>query len=262
MELLSYFTRGSLASMVMGLYVLALAPGARAQPAIDPDAQSVLAAMSNYLGGLKSFSVDYSSADEVVTPTGEKLQFLHSGKIVVQRPNKLYASRAGAAGTAEIILDGNKLSLFEKDVNAYLQFDATSITAAIDVVHKLGFNAPGADLLATNPLGISTTDTISGTYIGDTFIDGIKVHQLAFRGAEVDWQVWVTTGDKPLPLRYVITTKWFTGAPQYTLTLRNWNTAPEIDTTLFSFVPPQGARKLDQDAVTVNAVGDMTIKGR
>jgi hypothetical protein len=50
MELLSYFTRGSLASMVMGLYVLALAPGARAQQAIDPDAQSVLAAMSNYLG--------------------------------------------------------------------------------------------------------------------------------------------------------------------------------------------------------------------
>ena len=25
-----------------------------------------------------------------------------------------------------------------------------------------------------------------------------EVHQLAFRGTDVDWQLWVTTGNKPL----------------------------------------------------------------
>ena len=70
--------------------------------------------MSNYLGSLKSFSVEYAAADEVVTPAGEKLQFLNSGDITVQRPNKLYAIRKGAAGNSEIILDGKTLALFSK----------------------------------------------------------------------------------------------------------------------------------------------------
>jgi hypothetical protein len=262
MKVSSQSTKTVLVSAVVGLCVLALIPSARAQNAVDPDAQSVLAAMSNYLGGLKSFSVEYSTVDEVVTPEGQKLQFLHSGEITMQRPDKLYAIRKGAAGTAEVFLDGKGLTLFAKQANAYLQFDAASIDAAIDVVHKVGFDAPGADLLASKPLDSSTTDMTSGAYIGMTFIDGVEVHQLAFRGADVDWQLWVTAGDKPLPLRYVITTKSISSAPQYTLQLGNWNTAPQIDAARFTFVPPQGAKKLDATSVTVNAIGDMTIKGK
>ena len=229
---------------------------------VAPDAQNVLAAMSNYLGGLKSFSVEYSSVDEVVTREGQKLQFLHSGDLTVERPDKLYAIRRGATGTAELFLDGKRLTLFAKNGNAYLQLDADSIDAAIDALHKLGFDAPGADLLASKPLDSSTTDITSGAHIGMTFIDGVEVHQLAFRGANVDWQLWVTAGDKPLPLRYVITDKRVADLPQFTLELRNWNTAPQIDPARFTFVPPQGAKKLDPASVTVNAIGDMTIKGK
>lgn len=241
--------------------LIALVPvGARAQNAVDPDAQSALAAMSNYLEGLRSFSVEYSAVDEVVTPEGQKLQFIHSGEIMVQRPDRLHATRRGAAGTAEVFLDGRALTLFGRGANAYLQLPASNIDAAIDGVRNLGFDAPGADLLASKPLDSSTTDMTSGAHIGMTFIDGVEVHQLAFRGADVDWQLWVTAGDKPLPVRYVITTKSISGAPQYTLQLRNWNSAPQIDAARYAFVPPQGARQLDPTSVTVNAVGDMTIK--
>jgi hypothetical protein len=38
------------------------------------------------------------------------------------------------------------------------------------------------------------------------------------------------------------------------------NTAPQIDAARFTFVPPQDAQKLDAASVTVNAIGDMTIK--
>ena len=254
--------RAALICAAAALCSVGWVPGARAQPGVDPDAQSVLSGMANYLGSLKSFSVEYSSVDEVVTPAGEKLQFLHSGKIIVERPNKLYATRAGAAGTSEIFLNKNGLYLYGTNVNAYLKLDASSIDAAIDAVRNLGFDAPGADLLDSKPLDNPMTDITSGSYIGDTYIDGVKVHQLAFRGTNVDWQLWVTAGDKPLPLRYVITTKWFSGAPEYTLVLRNWNTAPNIDATQFTFVPPQGAKRLDPASVTVNAIGDMTIKGK
>jgi hypothetical protein len=237
------------------------APAApRAQGAVDADSRGVLDAMSAYLGGLRSFSVAYAAVDEVVTTAGERLQFLHSGELMVQRPDRLRAMRRGAAGSAEMVLDGRELILFGRQANAVLRLPAPSITAAVEAVHRLGFDAPGADLLAERPLDSATTDIVSGVHVGMTFIDGVEVHQLAFRGVEVDWQLWVTAGDRPLPLRYVITTKTVTGAPQYTLQLRAWNVAPQIDPTRFVFVPPPGARQLDPSSVTVNAIGDMVIR--
>src|SRR3954447_24621304 len=110
MKMWSYFTKAVLVYAGAGLCVVALAPNARAQGAADPDAQRVLTALSNYLGALKSFSVEYSAVDEIVTPEGQKLQFLHSGEITVQRPDKLYAIRRGAAGIAEVFIDGKGLT--------------------------------------------------------------------------------------------------------------------------------------------------------
>ena len=260
MELWSRLTKAVMVPAVAGMCAVAPGPSARAQSAVDPDAQSVLAAMSNHLGGLRSFSFEYSAADEVVTTEGQKLQFLHSGEITVQRPDKLYATRRGAAGTAEIFLDGRGLTLFGKNANGYLQLAASNIDAAVEAVHKLGFDAPGADLLVSRPLDASTMDMTSGSHIGMTFIDGVEVHQLAFRGAEVDWQLWVTAGDKPLPVRYVVTTKSVGSGPQYTLQMRGWNIAPQVDAARFAFAPPPGARKLDPTSVTVNPIGDLTIK--
>jgi hypothetical protein len=161
-----------------------------------------------------------------------------------------------------LFLDGKGLTLFGTGANAYLQFDAASIDTAIEALHKFGLDAPGTDLLASKPMDSSTVDISSGSHIGMSVIDGVEVHQLAFRGANLDWQLWVTTGDGPLPLRYVVTTKWFTGSPQFTLRLRNWNTAPKIDAMRFTFAPPPDAKKLDPASVEVNAIGDMTIKGK
>jgi hypothetical protein len=61
----------------------------------------------------------------------------------------------------------------------------------------------------------------------------------------LDWQLWVQAGDKPLPMRYVITSPWQTGAPQLEVSLRNWDTSPPVTEKQFTFSVPDGARKLD-----------------
>lgn len=167
--------------------------------------------------------------------------------------------RRGAAGASELVLDGKDLVLFGREANAYLRLPAPTIAAAVQAVQRLGFDAPGADLLAEAPLDGATTDIVVGTHVGMTFIDGAEVHHLAFRGVEIDWQLWVTAGDRPLPLRYVIISKAVAGTPQYTLQLRNWSAAP-ADPARFVFMPPSGARSLDAASVTVNAIGDMVIR--
>jgi hypothetical protein len=55
----------------------------------------------------------------------------------------------------------------------------------------------------------------------------------------------VQAGDAPLPMKYVITTKWLTGAPQYEIRFRDWNTSPQTNDKRFSFSAPEGATRLE-----------------
>jgi hypothetical protein len=89
------------------------------------------------------------------------------------------------------------------------------------------------------------------------FLNGVEVHHLAFRGKEVDWQLWVTDGEKPLPLKYVITSKWVAASPEYSIEFKNWNTAPSLEDSAFVFTPPKDAKRLD--ALTADATGEIDL---
>jgi hypothetical protein len=41
----------------------------------------------------------------------------------------------------------------------------------------------------------------------------------------VDWQIWIADSGKPLPRKYVITTKDDPAQPQYMVLMSNWNVA-------------------------------------
>ncbi len=87
----------------------------------------------------------------------------------------------------------------------------------------------------------------SGAYYGQSFIGGTPVHHLAYRNAEVDWQLWVRAEGPPLPVKYVITSKWIAGAPQLTVDIRDINSGLAISEADLAFAPPAGARALDAD---------------
>jgi hypothetical protein len=60
-----------------------------------------------------------------------------------------------------------------------------------------------------------------------------------------------------LPIKYVITSKWQTGAPQFEIRLRDWDIKPRIKADQFSFVAPDDVIKLD--ALLVNEMGEFII---
>ena len=60
-------------------------------------------------------------------------------------------------------------------------------------------------------------------------------------------------------MKYIITSKWITGAPQYSIRFREWDTAPSFEAGQFNFTAPEGARKLD--SIPVNEVGEFMIEG-
>ena len=100
---------------------------------------------------------------------------------------------------------------------------------------------------------------VSSAYLGTDYVNGVECHNLAFRQAKTDWQLWVRVGDAPLPMKYIITTKWVTGAPQYSVRFRDWNTAPQFEADRFEFSAPEGARKLE--TIAVNEMGELMIEG-
>ena len=231
--------------MAVSLGAIAISP-AQAQD-LDPNATEVLQFMSDYLAEMESFSVNADIDFEVVARTGQKLQLSSYASVLLDRPSGLYIRRQGPLADAEIFFNGSQLSLFGRRINAYTQQPLTGTVddAILTMEADTGIPLPGADLLLSNPYEVLSEGVESSLYLGTGYIDGVEVHHLAFREADVDWQLWVRTGDVPLPMKYVITTKWVTGAPQYEIRLRDWNTNPPVSQDAFTFTAPTGARLLE-----------------
>lgn len=244
--LLNQLGRGCLAIGMAAGIGSAILPPAQAQD-LDPQATEVLQAMSDYLEGLSTFSVNADVDFEVVARTGQKLQLSSYINLTLQRPNGLYIRRQGSLADAEIFFDGSTLTVLGRNLNAYAQRPVSgTIDDAIRVFEgESGIPAPGADFMFADPYATLSEGVTESHYLGTAFINGVEVHHLAFREADVDWQLWVQTGDQPLPLKYVITTKWVTGAPQYELRLRDWDTNPQIPSGRFTFVAPAGTTQLE-----------------
>ena len=155
---------------------------------------------------------------------------------------------------------GKTLTLHGRDLNVYAQAPVSGTVDDAILAYELetGIPAPGGDLLFSDPYSVLSEGVESSSYIGTAYIDGVECHHLAFREDKVDWQIWVRTGEEPVPIKYVITSKWQTAAPQYELRIRDWNINPKLDADRFSFSPPEGAVELKQ--MVLNELGEFAVE--
>jgi hypothetical protein len=214
------------------------------------DAAKVLKAMSDYTAAQKSISATFDSDIEIVTPELEKVQFASSGKLQLTRPDKLRVSRTGGYADVQLVYDGKTVSIYGNNAKAYAQADlAGTIDQLVDLIQaKAGAVMPGTDLLLSNAYDELMSGVVLARHIGQGVIDGVECEHLAFRGVDTDWQIWIESGARPAPRKYVITSKTVAGAPQYTLRIKDWKTDAITDADAFVFKPPVGATKADLDS--------------
>ncbi len=223
---------------------------------MDPEADKILKSMSTYLGSLSAFSMEADIDMEILNFEGQKLQLSSSVVFNIERPGKLHIERQGAIADTELFFDGKTLSIYGNNYNAYYQIEQRgTIDDAINAFNtEIGLDAPGGDLLHADSYSGLASGVTSSAYHGTAFVGGVECHYLTFREDIVDWQLWVKVGDEPLPMKYVITTKWMTGAPQHSLRYRNWNTKAKIKPDQFIFSAPKGAKKLT--SLSVDEMGE------
>ncbi|NOV23247.1 DUF2092 domain-containing protein [Cupriavidus necator] len=216
--------------------------GAAPANAVDPTAVQALRDMGKYLQTLNRFEVEVDLSGERVLADGQKLLHTATARVDVQRPNKLRAQMRSARSARDLLYDGKTVVLYMPEQKYYSQVPFTDNLA--DLVTRLrerfGVEVPMADLFLWGtpqaPLeGMSSAMSAGQDMVGNTLCD-----HFAFRQGDIDWQIWIATGPRPLPQRLVITNRNDEARPQSVSSIR-WNLNPRLADSRFTFTPPKGA---------------------
>jgi hypothetical protein len=147
--------------------------------------------------------------------------------------------------------DGRTITVLDKENNVYATLEApATIDATFDKLQDdYGVVLPLADLLYADPYAVLTAGVTYGRYLGIHLAAGVPCHHLAFSQPTIEWQIWIDAGDKPLPRKLVISYVDEPGEPQYSATIRRWTLDTKVPDGLFTFEAPEGALKIDAQAM-------------
>ncbi len=214
--------------------------------AVDPGSIEALKAMGFHLQGLKRFRVVTDLTGERVLADGQKLQHTSTAVLDVTRPNKLRAVTRSAGSERELFYDGKTVVLHTPAQKYYstVEFAGTLGELIGRMRERFGVEVPLSDLFLWGTPAAPVDKIESAMNAGQEFIDDDLCDHYAFRQGSIDWQIWITAGDKPLPRKIVITNRADEARPQ-SVSLIDWNLKPAFKDAIFSFAPPKGARKIE-----------------
>ena len=248
-----------LLGLSMPAFAQEAAPAAAAPPGqyISPEAKAVLDRMNAYMKGLQAYTIQAHGTRDEVIAHGYKLQNNEAAALSVQRPNKMRAEVRGDIRDRDFVYDGKTITINSPDDNAYATAPATDKLGVLieDLLQSDSVELPLVDVLYQATAGTLTENVQNGLLVGDSIVEGVICDHLAFRQADTDWQLWVEKGDRPLPRKIVITTRYEVGDPQFSAVM-TWNTQPKFDKDSFTFEAPKDANHVQFVQPEVFLAGD------
>ncbi len=215
-------------------------------PPVEPQAKDALARMGEAFKSLPMFALHQEITREQVIDSDLKVQKSSTADIVVRRPDRMRADIvADDDKNHSTFYDGKTLTVYVPGKKYYAETPApNTLGAMIDMAESdYDLDLPTPDLLRTASGDQFSEGLTAAGDVGKSRVGDVECDHYAYRNAEVDYQLWLETGDKPLPRKIVITSKKDPGQPEYTAIL-TWNLAPKIDDAAFVFIPPEGATKI------------------
>lgn len=225
-------------------YVVVPPPGTnRASQAL-----AILQRTCDYLGSVTSFTAEVQLDLDRYLKAGDKVPVAATAVIRVRQPDRLAAEYKGSADDRKIVYDGKNVTVQDRREPKYsvmgapprLEDAISSVKAQENVILPFG------DLLQRDAFDTLSTPIVSAEYVGVRKVGDVECHQLAFSQAGVDWQLWVQTGAKPLPMKALIQYKQEKQVPRYVWEVRKW----ELETQ-----QPDDAFVIDQSPAPAPAPG-------
>jgi hypothetical protein len=230
-------------------YVVAKAPKGSPPRSPDPDKDplKILKAACEHIAGLNGLSGVVETAIDDIKPTGSKIKLSQQRVVYVSRPDKMTVDVSGDGEDKRVVYDGRTIALFDRKRKTYAVADMPGSIGKMTekLVTDYAVVLPMSDFLRDGAYDSLAATIVSSQYLGTEKVGKAECHHLAFVSGDVDWQVWISFGDKPVPRKIVIDHRHERSRPRYVATIVAWVENPTFKPSTFEFKPPAGARQVE-----------------
>lgn len=228
----------------------------------ESDPQALVKQVAQHLQAARTVQVENEITVQMQSEAMNN-QMTMKRSIVTERPNRIAVrSQKGNMG-ADVVSDGKKMVTYLAATKRYTEEDAPQTFEELLQNPMLGAATPGTGFSVLHLLtedaykrlmeGVSSVE-----YAGREKIDGTETDHLKFTQQQIDWEMWISTGENPLvqkvamDLTELIRNRAGNNAPfgkdikmTAVMRLRNWKLGEDPPAEAFVFEPPEGAQKAD-----------------
>ena len=239
-------TAAAFALGALALAATAVPLGAQeSHDAVDPEAVELLRGTMDYLDGLESFSAFVFNLREDLLDSGQRIDLESAGGVTVVRPNKLLGVRHAGPVDEILVYDGEQVTVYNDAEETFMTVAApATIEEMFLLLHTVVEIYPVSDLIWQNSFPYLMEGVDFAKVVGTEVIGGVTCTHLLFGRPDIGFQVWVPESGPPLPAKYVVTDY---GTPEMlsiVTYITDWDLDPAVSQDIFTFVPPEGARKV------------------
>jgi hypothetical protein len=230
--------------MVVSLLVIAAGGACRSdEPRTDAQGlargREIVQRMSDKLGSTSAFTVTTKEVRDELRPGGKTERVTLTRETTIRRPDRLYSKVSGDRQN-EVWYDGVGITLVMHGEKVFGQARVPeTLDKALDAIYeRYGVAAPFADYVYSDSAKALLVDSTIGGWVARETLDDQPADHLAFKDKGVNWEVWISAGGDPLPLKAIAE---FTENPRLRkteMTFAGWNLSPQIDATRFEPVVP------------------------
>jgi hypothetical protein len=241
----------SLGSCLSVLLLAACASTPKDGRPLDPQADEVLRQMSDTLGGADKLRFKMRLKDEDVLVDGRLVRCTTERIIVLDRPDRLAVELRGDAALRHVWFDRGTLVSLDVDRPAFAR---TALSREVepaleDLREDYQVALPALDLLRPDPREAILADTRILRHLGKVPFEGYLCHQLRIERTDVDWDLWVDTGNA-LPRRLRIHFRDDPQHPPYDARFYDWDLQAKVSDYDFTPQIPDQAYEVEMLDVT------------
>ena len=216
------------------------------QAKVDPAAVKAIQDMSKYLSSLNSFRLTTDGSLDTVTADGQRIQMDGSTDYAVKKPG-FAIKYASDTKDRDFFYDGKQFTVYSPNLGYYATVAAPATNREVldTIYNNYGIRLPLEDLFRWNDTNSNRIENFRAAYnLGTVTLDGVKTTHYAFREPDVDWEVWIDQGDKPLPRKLSIVDRTDPARPAFTTNLK-WTPNAPVSASDVTFVPSAGAMRIE-----------------
>lgn len=223
-------------------------------PNIDANAEALLQSMSYFMGSKYEYTFKAEIMYDVIIKSGQKVQYDAEETVYIKKPDKFAIQYVSDLGGYKLWYDAGKATLLEVPMNdfALATLPGTVDQALNKLYEQYGFAPVLSEFLFINTFKTMTKNVISGEDFGPSKVFGVKCRHLYFVEKDIDWQIWIEEGKRPIPRKLVITYKNLPESPQFIAIVKDWIFDRPI--TNFAFKPdiPNVNNRVEFNQITDN----------